>query len=96
MDENEKNEELMREQRMEEERIKEEQSHPDEDPKFIHRDQPDPINPHPAHPQLPPDEDAAKKRRRKWIIIGIILLVAIGIPLILFGTCILLINQGGV
>ena len=89
MTDEERNEERLREEKLEEEMRKEQSKFSDEDPKFIHRDQP----PKTVHEQLPPDEEAERKRRKRWIRIGIILLLVIGIPLILFGTCILLIAR---
>lgn len=46
--------------------------------------------PGPNPEELAQQEAAAKRKRKTWITVGIILLIVVGIPLILFGTCLLI------
>lgn len=55
----------------------------DETPSFVHQD---------GQPELQGEPMAEKKKRSKWFIVGIVLLVVIGIPLALVGTCLLIIT----
>jgi hypothetical protein len=73
---------------------------PDET-RFVHKDQSSEGNPAlqsqpAADPGKSPEQLAAEKKKRKtWTTVGIILLIVVGIPLLLFGTCILLFTIGG-
>jgi hypothetical protein len=52
-------------------------------PTFVHQD---------GQPELQGEPMAEKKKRSKWFVVGIVLLVVIGIPLVLAGTCLLIIT----
>ena len=68
---------------------KENQKAPQE-PVFMHQDTQSNF----SHEPLTDEEIAAKKRKKRWMTIGIILIIVVGIPLLLFGTCFLLIPKG--
>ncbi|MHB1485703.1 MAG: hypothetical protein ACYCYI_13740 [Saccharofermentanales bacterium] len=46
-----------------------------------------------VHEQISEQDMQKSKKKRRWLVIGIILAAVIGIPLLLFGTCILLLNR---
>lgn len=61
-----------------------------QEPVFMHQDTQSNF----SHEPLTDEEIAAKKRKKRWMTVGIILIIVVGIPLILFGTCFLLIPKG--